>query len=768
MSEVLDRPSVRRKGSYKVIGQPLPRIDGVGKVTGADKFAADYSLPGMLIARALRSPHAHAKITRLDVSRAEAYPGVVAVLTAADLEGLEREPTSRSHNIVAKTQVLFAGQPVAAVAATTREIADEALGLIEVEYDVLAPILDPLEAIKKSAPTIVHEGSEAGVHIDRSEEQIHAGGAGGLKEEEDAEEMNNVSSQVNFTRGDVEQGFKDADAIVEGRWISSAVHQAYMEPHATLASWDSAGNLSVWTSTQGQFHIRDMLARQFHVPISKVRVTGTEIGGGFGAKFGVMAPLTVALAKKARRPVKWVLSRSEDLVGATPAPYTVIDVKLGGKKDGTITAMKARVVMDTGAFPGAPMSIGTILLAGSYKIPNFELNGYEVITNKASVGAYRAPGAPNVAFGVEAAVEMLAEKLGISAIDFRIKNVIEEGDKWPNGNALPAIGARDVLLALKNHPISSQALGPNEGRGYAIGGWPGGAGAASAYCRINPDGTIQIITGTINLTGSTTSMAQIAAEELGVPMALVSVVTGDTSESPPSPAAGGSQILYTMGHAVSLAAIDCRRQLLALAAKHFSVDEKQLTYEGGVVKAPNGKTVTYKRLVAVAERGPGPIVGHGAHRPGRPFAGYAATCAIVHVDPDTGQPRVKRIVTAQDAGLAVNPMSVEGQIQGGTVQGIGMALTEELVYNADGRLANPGLLDYRLLTFGDLPEIEAVIVEVPTEAGPYGARIVGEPPIVPPGAAVGNAIMDAIGKPIYTFPATPERVFHAMHGNGKS
>jgi CO/xanthine dehydrogenase Mo-binding subunit len=769
MSEVLDRPSVRQKGNYKVIGQPLPRIDGVGKVTGADKFAADYSLPGMVIARVLRSPHAHARITRLDVSRAEAYPGVVAVLTAADLEGVEREPTSRSQNIVAKTQVLFAGQPVAAVAALTREIADEALGLIEVEYDVLAPLLDPLEAMKKGVPTIVHEGSEAGQHIDRSEEQIHAGGAGGLKEEEDdGAELNNVSSQVNFTRGDVEQGFKEADAVVEGRWISSAVHQAYMEPHATLAAWDAAGNLTVWTSTQGQFHIRDMLARQFRVPISKVRVIGTEIGGGFGAKFGVMAPLTVALARKAGRPVKWVLSRSEDLIGATPAPYTVIDVKLGGKKDGTLTAMKARVVMDTGAFPGAPMSIGTILLAGSYKIPHFELSGYEVITNKASVGAYRAPGAPNVAFGVEAAVDLLARKLGLSPIDLRIKNAIEEGDKWPNGNALPAIGARDVLVALKNHPISSQALGANEGRGYAIGGWPGGAGAASAYCRINPDGTVQIITGTINLTGSTTSLAQIAAEELGVPMALVSVVTGDTSESPPSPAAGGSQILYTMGHAASLAAIDCRKQLLRIAANHLGVDEKQLTYEGGVVKAPTGKTVTYKRLVSLAERGPGPIIGHGAHRPSRPFAGFAATCAIVHVDPDTGQPRVVRIVTAQDAGLAVNPMSVEGQMQGGTVQGIGMALTEELVYNADGRLANPGLLDYRLLTFGDVPEIETVIVEVPTEAGPYGARIVGEPPIVPPGAAVGNAIMDAIGKPVYTFPATPERVFQVIHGNGKS
>ncbi|HEY3109412.1 MAG TPA: xanthine dehydrogenase family protein molybdopterin-binding subunit [Chloroflexota bacterium] len=764
MSEVLDRPSIRQQKGYKILGQRAPRIDGVAKVTGADKFVADYYLPGMLTARALRSPHAHARITRLDVSKAEAYPGVVAVVTGADVEGLEIEPTSRSQNIVARTQVLFAGQPVAAVAALTKEIADEALALIEIEYEVLQPILDPLEAMKRDAPVIKHEGSEAGIHIDRSEEKIHAAGAGNLDEEEESEELNNVSSQVHFKRGDIEQGFKEADAIIEGRWVSSSVHQGYMEPHGTVAHWDAAGNVSIWSSTQSQFNVRDSIARQFKIPISKVRVVGTEIGGGFGAKFGGQAPLAVLLSKKARRPVKWVLTRSEDLVGATPAPHTVIDVKLGAKKDGTLTAMKARVVMDTGAFPGAPMSIGTILTAGSYKVPNFELDGYEVLTNKASVGAYRAPGAPNVAFGIEAAVDQLARKIGLSPLQFRLHNVIEEGDKWPNGNALPAIGAREVLEALQKHPISSQPLGPNEGRGYAIGGWPGGAGAASAYCRANPDGTFQVITGTINLTGSTTALAQVAAEELGVPMALVSLVTGDTSDSPHSPAAGGSQITYTMGHAVQRAAVDCREQMLELAARRFQVDVGALKIEDGVIKGPDGKVVTYKRLAEAAMQGPGPVVGKGAHRPGRTFPGYAATCAIVHVDPDTGQATVKRVVTAQDAGFAINPMAVEGQMQGGTVQGIGMALTEELVYNQDGRVANPGLLDYRLPTCGDLPMIETVIVEVPTEAGPYGARIIGEPPIIPPGAAVGNAVVDAIGKPVYTFPATPERIFNAMRG----
>jgi len=762
MSEVLDRPSVRTKREFAVIGKPLPRIDGVEKVTGAARYTADYQIPGMLIARVLRSPHAHARILRVDTSKAEAYPGVVTVVTGADMADLSVEPTSRGHNMLARTQVLFAGQPVAVVAAVSREVADEAVALVEVEYEVLPPVLDPVEAMKRGAPTIRHEGSEAGMHVDRSEEKLHAGGAGELEEEEAGEELNNVSSQVHFKRGDVEAGFKEADEIVEGTWIHNSVHQGYMEPQSTIAHWDASGSVRIWTSTQAQFGVRDNVARLFKLPISKVVVTGAEIGGGFGAKFGTLSLLPVLVSRKAKRPVKLIYSRSDDMVGATPAPYTVIDVKIGAKRDGRITALKARVVMDTGAYPGAPMSIGTILCGGSYKLENFELDGYEVLTNKASVGAYRAPGAFNVAFGIEGAVELMAKRLGVNPLQLRLRNAIEEGDKWPNGNTLPAIGCRQVLEALMQHPYATRPLGPNEGRGFALGAWPGGAGAASAWVRANPDGTFQVVTGTINLSGATTPLAQIAAEELGVPLALVTLVTGDTSEAPMSPGSGGSQIVYTMGHAVSLAAIDCREQMLELAARRLEVDRKELRIEGGVIVASNGKKITYKRVADAASQGPGPIVGRGARRPGRSFPGFAATCAIVEVDKETGGVKLKNIVTAQDVGLAVNPMAVEGSIQGGTVQSVGMALTEEITYNQDGRVANPGLLDYRILTCADLPMIDTVIVEVPAEAGPYGARIVGEPSIVPPGAAVGNAIADAIRTPLHVFPATPERVLGAI------
>ncbi|HUE75808.1 MAG TPA: xanthine dehydrogenase family protein molybdopterin-binding subunit, partial [Chloroflexota bacterium] len=741
----LERPVTQAASAHKVVHQPLVRVDAVGKVTGADKFAADYFLPGMLHAKVLRSPHPHARIVRIDASKAESYPGVVCVMTGEDIQDIEHEPTSRVQTVLANKIALFAGQPVVALAATSREIAEEALALIEIEYDPLPAVMDPLEAMEPGAPVIRHEGSEEGVNIDRSEEQIHAAGAGELAEEDEIDEQTNISSQVNFKRGDVEQAFKEADVIVEGRWYSASVHQSYLEPHACLANWDAAGNVTIWNTTQSQFNVRDTIARLLRMPISKVRVLGTEIGGGFGAKFGLIVPIAVLLARKAKRPVKYVMSRQEELIGATPAPYTVIDVKLGAKKDGTMTALEGRVVMDTGAFPGAPMSIATILVGGSYKFPNLALQGYEVLTNKASVGAYRAPGAPNVAFGIEGAVDLLAKKLNLDPIEIRLHNAIEEGDKWPNGNQMPAIGVKEILLALKNHPLNKEPLAPNRGRGVALGGWPGGAGAASAIVKANNNGTFTVSHGAINLTGSTTSLAQIAAEELGVPMGLVEIVQGDTSEAPHAPAAGGSQILYTMGLAVQQAAQRVREQLLKLAAADLNVEVDSLMVDGGIVCSKNGagRALSYAKIADKAMQGDGPVLSVGSARPGKAYPGYCATLAEVEVDPETGQTRVTRLISAQDVGFAINPLSVEGQIQGGAVQGLGMAIYEEIVYNREGRVANPGLLDYKLPTCADVPWVEAIIVEVPNPIGPFGARIVGEPGIVPPGAAIGNAISNA-------------------------
>lgn len=756
--------TVERPTAFRVIGKPIPRVDGIEKVTGAAKFAADYSFPGMVWGKVLRSPYAHARIKRIDTSKAERYPGVVCVLTGQDILDINREPTARHQNPLAINTVLFYGQPVAAVAAETKEIAEEALGLIEVEYEPLPVLLDPVEAMKPGAYQIRHDGAEHGV--DRSEAAIHTGGVG-LEAEQEAT-LPNVASQVHFTRGDVAQGFAEADYIVEGTFRVGTVHQGYLEPHAAIAHWDAAGNVTVWATTQGQFFMRDMLARLLRMPISKIRVIGTEIGGGFGGKFGLILALTVLLARKARRPVKLVLSRSEELIAGTPAPYTVVELKLGCTKDGRLTAMQGRVIMDTGAFPGAPMTIATILLAGSYRIPNLDLYGYEVLTNKASVGAYRAPGAPEVAFAVEALVDELAKKCGMDPIRFRLLNAVEEGDKWPNGQVLPPIGLKECLQRLLEHPDWTAPLGPNEGKGVAVGAWPGGAGGASAVVRANPDGTFTVLTGAVNLTGTTTAFAQIAAEELGVPIERIQVVQGDTSEAPVSPASGGSQITYTMGHAVSLAAREVRQQLLAQAARALEVAVEDLEVENGVVRVKGvpSRRISYAKLADQAAATVGPIVGHGSHKPPRNAPGYAACLARVRVDPETGQVKVLKLVGVQDVGRAINPLAVEGQIQGGTVQGMGMALLEEIVYGPDGRVLNPSLLDYRMATCADVPTVEAQIVEVPSPTGPYGARIVGEPSIVPPGAAIANAIADATGVRLTEFPATPERVFWALRRAG--
>lgn len=753
---------------FKVVHQPVPRVDGMEKVTGTALFGADYSMPGMLWARVLRSPVADGIIRKLDLSKAAAYPGVHCVVSAEDIKDFKAEPTSRAHAVFAKTRVLFAGQPVAAVVATTKDIADEALALIDLQIEELPAVLDPVEAMRPGAPRIVHEGGQEG-DVDRSEMDIHT--AVGSESRSDVE-AGNVSSQVDFKRGDIEQGFAEADVVVQGAYRSASVHQSYIEPHGGLAYMDPSGNLTMWMTSQGQFHCRDLAARVLGLPISKVRVIGTEIGGGFGAKFGLIVAILAVIARKARRPVKLQLTRSEELVGATPAPYTVTDVKLGLKKDGTITALEARVVMDTGAYPGAPMSIGSILVGACYKFPNLRINGYEVLTNKASVGAYRAPGAPNTNISIEGCMDEAAKQLGMDPLELRLKNVIGAGDRWPNGNEMTRIGSKEVLEALYEHPAWKAPLERKSGhvlrgRGVAIGCWPGGGSAGSAIVRGNADGTFQLVVGTVNLTGSTTGMAQVVAEELEVDISKVSVLTADTSEAPFGPASGGSTTMYSMAFAVRDAAQNVRKQLLgaAVAALGASSEDDLVVDDGTVsLRSDPSKKTDYAKLIPEIQRESGPVVAEGRSRARKTSPGYAAVMAEVEVDTETGMVTLTKLIGAQDVGFAFNPLSVHGQMQGGFIQGAGMALTEEIVYGQNGRVANPGLLDYRLLTALDVPMVESIIVEVPSEIGMYGSRIVGEPSIVPPGAAVINAISDAIGKRCMEMPMTPERVLWLIKG----
>ncbi|HEY66422.1 MAG TPA: xanthine dehydrogenase family protein molybdopterin-binding subunit, partial [Caldilineae bacterium] len=538
----------------KVVGKPFPRVDAQEKVTGEAIFGTDVKLPGMLIGKFLGSPHPHAEIVSIDTSKAEALPGVHAVVTAADLPQSEHyDPSSRAHAVLARDRVLFVGQPVAAVAAEDLSTAEEALALIKVEYRPLPAVLDPVEAMKPDSPTIRHGGKGASGDM-----EVHTQQVAGL-EAETAAEANNVVNHIIFEQGDIVQAFAESDVIVERQFRMPMVHQGYIEPHAQTAAWDSKGNLTMWLSTQGQFVTQETLCEVLGLKPSQVRVISTEIGGGFGGKASLFAPLTAVLAKKAGRPVKLVLTRSEELQAANPAPMTVIDIKVGAKKDGRVTGIQARVVMDTGAYPGAPMTVTSLMLGQPYKFTAMYIEGFEVLTNKPSATAYRAPGGPNAAAALEPCIDMLAKELGMDPLAFRQLNAAEEGDIQPHGRPHPKIGLREVLKAIE--PAWKSLAGkPKEvngrlrGRGVACGGWGGGRGPGAAIVMLDADGTFRLVTGTVDLTGSFTSLAQIAAEGLGVSLSQVRPYKGDTATGPWAPMSAGSQTTYGQGPAVLAAA----------------------------------------------------------------------------------------------------------------------------------------------------------------------------------------------------------------------
>ena len=745
---------------YRNVGKPVTRIEGAGKVTGETIYADDMQLPRMLHAKVLGSPYAHARIKSIDGSAARQHPGVEAVFTPADLPEYKKNFSNRRGVIFPDEEVLFYGQPVAAVLASDPHVAEEALALIKVEYEALPPVVDPITAMEESSPLVRSPLGD----VDRSEERGHV--TVGVEQEEAEGKPSNIASQMNFKRGDVEAGFEQADVVVEHTWRSAVVHQSYIEPHSTVADYDASGELSVWTSTQAPFYIRDELSQTLGLPENKIRVTATEVGGGFGGKIYLQELMVAALAMAVRRPVKYIMSRKEDMLAATPAPQAVIDLKTSMTRDGKLTALKSRVVYDSGAFPGAPMLPGCLLVGGYYKCENLDIQGYEVLTNKVSVGALRAPGAHNVTFAIESHMDMMARELGLDPIEVRLKNAVEEGDPLPSGQPYPRIGLKQCLEAIAESEVwgrrNRERGTGNRGVGLAVGGWLGGLQPASAIVCLNSDGTINVTVGSADITGTNTSFAQITAEVLNVPLEMVNVTTGDTRTAPYAGMSAGSKTTYTVGRAVKLAAEDARQQ-----AKRFEAAPKELEMADGVVRL-NGsdeKTLTFQRLGRLSTNFAAPfpaVVGRGAITTRKMAPGFTAQAAEVEVDTDTGEVTVLGFAVAQDAGFAINPLSVEGQMQGGASQGLGIALSEEMMYDSEGRLLNGNLLDYRMPTTRDLPPIEAIIVEVPSEEGPYGARIVGEPSIVAGAAAVGNAIADALGVHLTEAPFTPERMLRAL------
>lgn len=745
------------KKEYKVIGTRPIRHDGVDKVTGRAIYGADFQITGLLHGRVLRSPHAHARIVSIDTSRAEAHPGVKGVVTAKDLPEAEDKIADLGEgavslkylcdNILASDKALYKGHAIAAVAATNPHIAEEACELIDVEYEVLPPVLEVRAAMEPDAP-ILHEN-------------IRTSSLG-----ETGDKPSNVASHLQFKKGDIEKGFDEADVVIEREFVTGTVHQGYIEPHNATALYNPDGQLTVWCSTQGAFTVREQLAEILQYPISKIKVVPLEIGGGFGGKINVyIKPVAALLAKKTGKPVKVLMNRADVFEGTGPTPASYITVKMGATKDGKITAAQTSMVFEAGAYPGSPVGAGAMCIFAPYNTENVLIDGYDVVVNKPKTAPYRAPGATNAAFGSETVIDELAEALNIDPLEIRLMNGAKEGDHRADGPIYPRIGFIETVEAAKSHPHYTAPNGKkHHGRGVASGFWFNIGLESSVTINVNPDGTVNLVEGSTDIGGTRASIAMQAAEVLGIPAESVNPTVVDTNSIGYTAVTGGSRTTYATGYAAYEAAQDVVRQMIERAAKLWDVDEANVQFSDGEFSSINGKEeqISFRDLSARLGETGGPVVGRATMNPAGAGGAFATHVVDVEVDEETGKVEILRYTATQDAGKAIHPSYVEGQIQGGVVQGIGWALNEEYIYNDEGEMTNASFLDYRMPTCLDLPMIDAVIVEVPNPGHPYGVRGVGEVPIVPPPAAIANAIYDAIGIRMTELPMSPDRLLKAM------
>jgi CO/xanthine dehydrogenase Mo-binding subunit len=752
-----------------VLGKPLKRRDAEPKLRGDARYTDDLHLPGLLHARLVTSPYAHARILRIDCDAARRTPGVVAVFTGHDLLPEGPEPAERARHLLARDKVIYAGQPVAIVVAESPYVAADAAALVEVEYDELPAVVDPLAAMTPEAPVIRPKELEG----EWAEAGMHATVSGG--EELDVRRLPaNVTNAVRFQRGDVMQGFASADVVIERTYRTPFVHQAYLEPHASVAVPRPDGGVTIYTTTQGQFYCRNVTATTLGLPHEMVTIVPMEVGGGFGGKTVLLEPLVAAIALRLGRPVKLVLTRTEEFLLATPAPAAIFELRAGARRDGTLTALRARVIFDSGAYPGAPVTIALLLLGGTYRWEHLDLLGYEVLTNKPGTGAYRAPGVPQATFALEQLIDELARAIGQDPLELRLRNAARTGDLQPNGVPWPPIGLVDVLERARQHPLwRSRQRRPNEGWGIAVGGWPGGIEPCAANIRLNHDGTFTVTLGAIDITGTHTVLAMIAAEVLEQPVERIRVKLLPTDGAPYAGMSGGSKITYTVGLAVQAAAEDAKRQLLEIAANELEAAPEDLELVDGAIRVRGmpDRQITLSEIAHLSMVFGGkyaPVYGTGRSVVRQQSPGFNAQIAHVAVDPDTGEVEVLDLVAIQDVGRALNPALVEEQVHGGVGQGIGWALHEAMRWSENGQPLNPSFLDYDLPKASQLPPIAVELVEVPSPIGPFGAKGVGEPPVVPTAAAIANAIADAIGVHLNELPITPERVLAALRDRAVS
>lgn len=738
--------------SFTSVGTRPIRPDGVDKVTGRARYGADFNMAGQLVGRVLRSPHPHATIRKIDTSKAEKLAGVKAVITAADLPDLTDGDAAMYDildNCMARKKALYDGHAVAAVAAVDARTARQALKLIEVDYEVLPHVTDVDEAMKHTAPLL--------------NDAIFTEGL-----EEKPVKPSNVTKRTQFGHGDIHEGFGQADFVVERSFKTEQTHQGYIEPHACVASVSSDGTADLWVCTQGHFVYRQHCAQLLGMEASKLRVTSSEIGGGFGGKTHVWAePVALALSRKAGRPVKLVMTRDEVFRASGPTSATSIDVKIGARKDGTITAAEATLRYSCGPYAGMWAEIGAMTAFACYRLENVRTVGYEVLVNRPKTAAYRAPSAPMAAFAVESAIDELAKEIGMDPVEFRIRNAAQEGTRSSYGPVYGPIGIGPTLEAAKNHPHMKAPLGKNQGRGMACGFWFNFGGQTCTDLNIGMDGSVSLAVGTVDVGGSRASLSLVAAEELGIAYEQVKAVVADTSSLGYNDMTDGSRGTFSSSMATISAARNTIKILRERAAQMWDIPVDDVVWETGHAIAKGEKygnlaALSLKEIAAASGKTGGPIAGHSELVADGAGVSFATHICDIEVDPETGTTRVLRYTVVQDAGKAVHPTYVEGQYQGGAAQGIGWALNEEYIYGKDGRLQNPGFLDYRIPVCSDLPMIDTQILEIPNPNHPYGVRGVGETSIVPPLAAIANAVSNAAGVRMTHIPMSPPRILAAI------
>jgi CO/xanthine dehydrogenase Mo-binding subunit len=741
-----------RKSDFTFVGTRPDRPDGLDKVTGRAKFGADAVAPGMLFGAIVRSPHAHARIVKIDTSKAEAMKGVKAVVTRADFAtGLTGEFWNVQENVMAGDTALYDGHAVAAVAATSALDARDAAKLIEIEYEVLPHVTDVDKAMAVDAP-VIRDGTADG----SVPEGMHP----------------NVVRYHESGHGDVAAGFAEADLVIEDSFKTEATHQGYIEPHACLASLGADGKGELWCTTQGHWYAQKHCAALLGIETSQLRVTASEIGGGFGGKTTVfIEPVALALSRKANRPVKLVMSRSEVLRATGPTSSTSMDVKIGMKKDGTITAAEGVFRLQGGAFPGAPMEFTAMCAFAPYALENVRQVGYDVIANRPKQAAYRAPGSPMAAFAVESVIDLLCQELDLDPVEVRLKNASKKGTKASYGPRFDDIGLVECLEAARDHPHYSAPLEQGQGRGISCGFWFNHGGETSVSLALSEDGTVQVSVGTPDIGGSRASMALMASETLCIPYENIRVTIADTATLGYNDVSHGSRVTYASGLATIKAAQAAIAEMCKRAAAKWGIPEDAVKWEDGcaVPSGPNAgdfEPLAMADITADMGATGGPISGHFEATPEGAGVSFGVHIVDAQVDPETGKTSIPRYTVIQDAGKAVHPAYVEGQFQGGAAQGIGWALNEEYIYGEDGRLQNAVFLDYRIPVASDLPMIDTVIVEVPNPGHPYGVRGVGETGIVPPLAAIANAVSRAAGVRMHELPMSPPRILAALKADG--